>query len=285
MIEIYLLEHLDAFARLGTLSAASEELHISQPALTRSMQKLEQELGVTLFVREKNRMHLNDNGKLAAEYAARLLSEDKDMVRIIQAYDRSHRTIFLGSCAPTPIYPITSLLQQLYPEMTISTELGNDEQIASGFGSEKYSLIVLHEKPKDPTLYFQKCGHEDLCITVPPAHPLGTLSKVSFADLENVPMLLYTKIGYWYDVCMKKIPHPRLIEQNSRESFIEIASASALPTFYSRTYNEQEKLQIDGRRIIPLSDPEASTDYYLVCRKKDRERFESLFSHLPAVFR
>ena len=61
MIEIYLLEHLDAFARLGTLSAASEELHISQPALTRSMQKLEQELGVTLFVREKNRMMIKQN--------------------------------------------------------------------------------------------------------------------------------------------------------------------------------------------------------------------------------
>ena len=148
MIEIYLLEHLDAFARLGTLSAASEELHISQPALTRSMQKLEQELGVTLFVREKNRMHLNDNGKLAAEYAARLLSEDKDMVRIIQAYDRSHRTIFLGSCAPTPIYPITSLLQQLYPEMTISIlrrrktgKLDTAEGLGMPFAANRLELI------------------------------------------------------------------------------------------------------------------------------------------------
>ena len=41
MIEIYLLEALDAFYRLGTLSAAAEYLHISQPALSRSMQKLQ----------------------------------------------------------------------------------------------------------------------------------------------------------------------------------------------------------------------------------------------------
>ena len=39
MIEIYLLEQLEAFARCGTLSAAAEELHLSQPALTRSMKK------------------------------------------------------------------------------------------------------------------------------------------------------------------------------------------------------------------------------------------------------
>ena len=40
MIEIYLLEQLEAFARCGTLSAAAEELHLSQPALTRSMMSL-----------------------------------------------------------------------------------------------------------------------------------------------------------------------------------------------------------------------------------------------------
>ena len=51
MLEIYLLEQLEAFARCGTLSAAAEELHLSQPALTRSMKKLEEIVGVPLFER------------------------------------------------------------------------------------------------------------------------------------------------------------------------------------------------------------------------------------------
>jgi len=47
MIETYLLEQFEAFARCGTLLKASEELHISQPSLSRSMKKLENELGVS----------------------------------------------------------------------------------------------------------------------------------------------------------------------------------------------------------------------------------------------
>ena len=114
MIEIYLLEQLDAFARLGTLSAASEELHISQPALTRSMKKIEEELGVSLFERQKNRLFLNDTGKLAAEHAARILEEDRDMERIVRTFDRSHRTIFLGCCADARIYAYTPSAANVY---------------------------------------------------------------------------------------------------------------------------------------------------------------------------
>lgn len=53
MVELYLLEQLAAFSRRGTLSGAAEELHISQPALSQSMKKLEEGLGVSLFERTK----------------------------------------------------------------------------------------------------------------------------------------------------------------------------------------------------------------------------------------
>ncbi|MBQ7248500.1 MAG: LysR family transcriptional regulator, partial [Deltaproteobacteria bacterium] len=66
MIELQLLEQLVAFEQHGTLSAASAALHLSQPSLTRSMQKLESLLGVPLFEREKNRIRLNPTGEVAA---------------------------------------------------------------------------------------------------------------------------------------------------------------------------------------------------------------------------
>ena len=52
MMELYLLEQLIAFSRQGTLSGAAEKLHISQPALSQSMKKLEESLGLTVIRNE-----------------------------------------------------------------------------------------------------------------------------------------------------------------------------------------------------------------------------------------
>ncbi|MBQ9060837.1 MAG: LysR family transcriptional regulator, partial [Firmicutes bacterium] len=68
MIETYLLEQFAAFARWGTLLKASEELHITQPTLSRSMKKLEEEIGVPLFHRTNSKLVLNETGQVAAEY-------------------------------------------------------------------------------------------------------------------------------------------------------------------------------------------------------------------------
>ena len=100
MIETYQLEQLVTFAEYKTLSKAAEVLHISQPSLSRTMQQLEAEIGVTLFERQKNRLSLNENGQLAVTYAKKVLEQLHDMTFRIRSFDRVNHTISIGSCAP-----------------------------------------------------------------------------------------------------------------------------------------------------------------------------------------
>lgn len=72
MIDNYLLEELITFAKYKTLAKTAAELNITQPTVTRGMQKLEDELGVQLFDRHPNRITLTKTGKLAAEKATAL---------------------------------------------------------------------------------------------------------------------------------------------------------------------------------------------------------------------
>ena len=142
MIEIYLLEQFDAFARCGTLLKASEELHITQPTLSRSMKKLEDEFGVSLFHRENSKLSLNETGKLAAEYARRALEANQEMIDRVVMFDRSLRTVSLGSCAPFPVNELMPTLQEQLPGKTLSSELlSSDEQLLNGLRNHLYQLV------------------------------------------------------------------------------------------------------------------------------------------------
>ncbi|MFT8437876.1 MAG: LysR family transcriptional regulator [Oenococcus sp.] len=66
MVDNYLWQELAAFAKYGTFARTAEKLHITQPTVTRGMQKLENDLGVQLFARQPNRISLTKTGELAA---------------------------------------------------------------------------------------------------------------------------------------------------------------------------------------------------------------------------
>lgn len=73
------LEQFDEIARLGTVSAAAQSLHISQPALSRSIARLEAELGVELFERQGRKMTLSRAGRASLEYVRSILHEERLM--------------------------------------------------------------------------------------------------------------------------------------------------------------------------------------------------------------
>ena len=74
-MEFVQLRQLDAIARAGTISAAADELHTSQPSVSRSMRALERELGCELFERTRNHVELNEAGRLALRHARAILAE------------------------------------------------------------------------------------------------------------------------------------------------------------------------------------------------------------------
>ena len=92
MLETYQLEQLIAFAEYKTLSRAAEVLHISQPSLSRTMQQIESEFQVSLFERQKNKITLNENGRLAVSYARKIVDDVNDMVFHVRSFDRMNNT-------------------------------------------------------------------------------------------------------------------------------------------------------------------------------------------------
>lgn len=275
MIELYQLEQLVTFHEYGTLSGAAEVLHISQPTLTRSMQKLEAEFGVSLFVRSKNRLEFNENGNLAAEHAKKLLNQTQDMVDLIRALDRASHTFAIGSCAPMPMMDMVQQAARFFPEMTVSFEMKPDDILLDGLRSKSYQLIILPYQPEGGDLCWKPWGSERLYFTLPLNHSLAGRSELYLNDLDGENMLLFSDIGFWHNIHAQKMPHSRFLVQNERFAFDELLLSSVLPAFTSDIILKQQGAPKD-RVAIPILDPEVSVTYYNVCLNTERKRLKGL---------
>ena len=275
MLDLLELEQLSAFADCGTLSKAAENLHISQPTITRTMQHLEDVFGVPLFLRSKNHIALNETGWKAVEYARELLKDAKEAVEGVRAFDRSLHTINVSSCAPAPLWNLLPALSESFPGMTISSAIKNNVYVLDDLRSENCTLAVLPEglAPEDYcSVPFLK---ENLSICVPPDHELAGYSELSFAELNGYNFLLGTRLGFWDDMCREKMTASRFLVQTDQFTLQELIRESSLPCFVT-DLTAEDKETFGGRIIIPITDREAKVTFHLVFteeNKKYAERF------------
>ena len=189
-METYILRQLAAFAEYGTLSRVAEELHTSQPAISRSMQKLEDELEVPLFSRGKNRIALNEFGMLAAEHAKRIMQAHDAMQREVRTAWQKNRTFSLGAVAPMPIHELTPVIAQIYMGVHITADLQETEEpLFSGLDDGTYRLIVLNHDVKEDAYCSQFLFREKLSVLLPKKHRLARRKSlkllVSVMQREN----------------------------------------------------------------------------------------------------
>ena len=283
MIETYLLEALCAFHNCGTLSAAAEYLHISQPALSRSMQKLEDILGVSLFERTKNRITLNETGKMAAAMAARILESQQDMITAIRNYDSSLHTVSAGYCTPGPMMEMPLHLTQIYPKMKVSSEMESEADLLKGLRNGKYGFIILSHAYEDPDTVCIPCGSESLYFSLIPAHPAALFKDqgLTFSQMNGETFVMAGDIGVWKDLTEKMLPDSKFVLQDSLEALSAVINASTLPAFASdltiRLFRSREN---SSRIFIKILDPEATLRYHCVMLKKNSARYEKLISFL-----
>ncbi|MBR5679801.1 MAG: LysR family transcriptional regulator [Clostridia bacterium] len=280
-MELHLLEQLDAFAREGTLSKAAEALHMTQPALSHSMKQIEGELGVSLFVREKGKIALNETGRLAADCAAALLRQHREMAERIIAYDRSLHEIRLGSCAPYPITALMPLLQEYFGGQSIVSELVPEDKLIQGLKNHSYSMIVLREDPKDPDLFCVRYTEERLLMTVPEDHRLAGEKEVRFADFAGESVLIQQNIGFWMDVTKEKMPGTNLLVQTGMSEYWALIQATKFPFFNSDRMAERGS-PMPGRVNLPIADEEAHAVFRLACLMENRKKYEVFFNAVRA---
>lgn len=275
-MELFDLEQLAAFADCGTLSAAAEKLHLSQPTLTKTMKRLEEEFQVSLFIRSKNKLELNENGKLAAKKAHEILASSKEMIQLVRSIDRERHTISIGACAPAPAFTLSQRISTLYKDMTVNSELRTDSELINGLLDNKYRLIILPYKPDGQDYAIKEYGSEALYFVLPKNHHFAKRKSISLNEMDGENMLLFSDIGFWHDLVASHMPHSRFLVQTQRYDFNELTRSSILPFFATDVTLRFSDIP-ENRVAVPVKDDEAAVTYYVVYLRDNIEYFKGLF--------
>ena len=283
-IETYIIRLLAAFAERGTLSGVGEALNVTQPTITRAMQKLERELGVSLFDRTKNRVALNENGALAADYARRIMALQDEMIQKTREKAGLRTKCTVGSVAIQPAMNAVGAAERVYPGIEAAYRIDDDEaSLIQGLSDGTYQMIILLSPLDDDAFTSRRYFSERLSVMLPRTHRLASRASLALADLAGETFAVYSDIGFWDKVKQEKIPDAkfvRLVRQKEMESdpITAVLAASDLPSFIS---DRTTAFTMPADRVaVPLSDEEMSVTFWAVCRRESAEDWRLLLSEM-----
>lgn len=265
-----------------TVLKAAEKLRISQPAVTRSIQNLEKELGFDLFTRERKRLILNEDGRVFLNEAYKVLASFDQLNRSMEFYQKNRDRIVIAGNVPAPLWGIRRMAKNR-PEMRISTELVNDtETLIKGLKEYAYRMIILDYPYNRKGFHSEYLLKEQLHIAVSDTHPLAEKKQVAFEEIGNEVFLLMNNTGYWEDLCFSSMPRAHFVFQEEASAYSAVLHASNLITF--RTDLTIRKFsRIENRVYIPVSDPAASLSYYGICRNCDIGQLREIESWMKDI--
>ena len=269
MIHFHLLEQLVTVAQEGTLSKAAQVLLISQPSLTRNMQTLEEELGVPLFKRSKNRLTLTETGQYTVQQALLLLEKGQEFLDGVQDHYQRQTKLFGGICAPAAEWELNDRLLQTENKRKLEIELLPNESLKKGLLEEQFHFIVTDFPVNEEGILTTGFFREQLYLSVHPSHPLASKTEVYLDDLADLTMLIRSDLGIWQSL-VESMTQTKFIVQKDWETFEELIQASTLPSFSTNisqdlSENSQERIH------VPIGDQIATKTFYFSILEKNKD--------------
>lgn len=266
MPSIEKMKTLIALNEEGSLSKAAKKLHISQSSLSREMKSLEDELGISIFVRTKNSISLNDSGQRILECAYGIDRIHERMMGIAKDIKESSSSLRIGLSAPGPYFRYPWLFAP-NSNKRVSSSIMGEEEIIEGISQGSLDLGFLpHQVEGLECLY---CFREHLFLYILKSHFLSSQSQgVYFKDADGQSFLLAEDLGSWEKIVEAKLPSSSFYHQRS-DVLRGMIRASDLPGFVTDVVSSNPS---DGDRVaIPILDEEAYMDFYLAYRKGNKE--------------
>lgn len=278
-MELNQLLHFKMIAECKTMTEAAERLHISQPALSSSLKKLEEELGVALFERKKNNLFLSKAGMTALDYAGKILAQAEEMKNTFKQSAKEGTLLSLGFCDAGPMRLSVPLLQKAYPHLRVSSEIAaDDKKILNDLLFRKYDAVISLEKLNHQDVVSIPFAKEELMLSVSIEDVLAKEKSICLHRHTDREIAAYRIFG-----AFEKHIHtfldwlgtiPTVTIYTDYFVFRQMLEHRKVLTFTTRLV---QLYRNDGERvIIPLQDEGISATYWLSYLAENKKRVNPL---------
>ncbi|MCD8144080.1 MAG: LysR family transcriptional regulator [Oscillospiraceae bacterium] len=189
-MELTQLRYFQAVARTGNITKAARLLYITQPNLSKSIARLEAELGVPLFDHRKGKVLLNDYGRMFLSSVDIVFSELEAGTRTVQRmYEANQHILSLASNVPNYLPDILPAFSSANPDIGIRQRDESTQQMVEHLLDHSISLAISNEVLKDPSIQFTQLSQTRYMVAVGQGHPLAQQEEVSLADLAGETLI------------------------------------------------------------------------------------------------
>lgn len=196
-MEIYQLQYFIKTAEVLHFTKAAELCFVTQSGLSQQIKKLEEELGMPLFVRIGKKVQLTEAGSVFLIHAKQIIENVQsgkqaidDLNQMIGGELRIGVTYIFGLL----VLPIVNLFAKTYPNLKIVVEYGTTEPLEQKLLNNELDLVLVISS-NEIKLPFQKVPlfTSQLVMAVSKTHPLAVLDKISFKKIQDIPLILPVK--------------------------------------------------------------------------------------------
>lgn len=226
-MELDQLRYFLQIAERGNFTRAAEDLSISQPALSRSIQKLEEELGQPIFERKSRSVSLTDAGTLLQARALQVLSILDDTKAEITDDGESGR-VRVGAIPTIAPYFLPEILRRFsteYPKATIVVQENTTDVLLKSCTQGEIDLAIVALPIPAKYLEVEELFKEELLLVLPLNHPLADRAKISVSDVEPFPFVLLDEAhclsGNIASFCRQNSFQPVAVERTSQLTMVQ----------------------------------------------------------------
>lgn len=249
----------------SSMNKASALLNLSQPALSRKLVKLENEIGAQLFRRIGKRLELTRIGQLTYDYAVELRQLHRNYLQTVTEFTATGRTsLTIGASLTTLQTTLPDLIQMLtstHPEYDIKAITGKTHEIVSYVREHKVDIGIVASSIDDPSLRCMPLFDDHLLLIVPRGHVMTEKGTLHVQDLNGLPMILFSK-GTWYRILTDELfdkhgisPDVRM-EIDSFEAILRLLHTCRAGTLLPKSYMREQLLADNDLMVVPIRELE-----------------------------